>query len=275
MAALLAVHGAMTPGVLVGTNGLIEISGAATLPVGAAILVLLRPAAALAARDPAAARAPGRRSCRRSSGSPSSRGASRAAPVRCPRRSRRPRSRCSPSASLLYGALGVRAARTFVLTRRAADLAVIVGLRAARGVGLRRAGAHLHAARLVARPPLRGWSASSSSAARSRYDLRRGRAVARRCSATSAPARSWPPRRHFLGARVRALMVRLAEKDTSTEEHTRRVAWLAVRIGEELGLAPARLRRLAIGGLLHDIGKLSTPTEVLQKPAALTTTSTP
>ena len=46
----------------------------------------------------------------------------------------------------------------------------------------------------------------------------------------------------FLGARVRALMVRLAEKDSSTEEHTRRVAALAVAIGEQFGLTPARLR---------------------------------
>jgi HD-GYP domain-containing protein (c-di-GMP phosphodiesterase class II) len=73
----------------------------------------------------------------------------------------------------------------------------------------------------------------------------------------------------FLGARVRALMVSLAEKDSSTEEHTRRVAALAVAIGEQFGLTAARLRALAIGGLLHDIGKLSVPNSILQKPGAL------
>jgi HD-GYP domain-containing protein (c-di-GMP phosphodiesterase class II) len=73
----------------------------------------------------------------------------------------------------------------------------------------------------------------------------------------------------YLGARVRALMVRLAAKDTSTEEHTRRVAALAVEIGELLGLSPIRLRSLAIGGLLHDIGKLSIPAAILQKPGPL------
>jgi putative nucleotidyltransferase with HDIG domain len=73
----------------------------------------------------------------------------------------------------------------------------------------------------------------------------------------------------FLGTRVRALTRLLAEKDESTEEHTRRVALLAVRVGEELGLAPGRLRALAIGGLLHDIGKLSVPEAILKKPAAL------
>ena len=40
MAALLAVHGLVTPGVLVGPNGLIAVTGAATLPVGAAVLAL-------------------------------------------------------------------------------------------------------------------------------------------------------------------------------------------------------------------------------------------
>jgi putative nucleotidyltransferase with HDIG domain len=73
----------------------------------------------------------------------------------------------------------------------------------------------------------------------------------------------------FLGARVRALTLRLAEKDESTEEHTRRVALRAVQLGEELGLSPNRLRSLAIGGLLHDIGKLSVPEQILKKPATL------
>src|SRR5919205_4221738 len=40
MAALLAVHGLVTPGVLVGPNGLIALTGAATLPVGAIVLAL-------------------------------------------------------------------------------------------------------------------------------------------------------------------------------------------------------------------------------------------
>ena len=73
----------------------------------------------------------------------------------------------------------------------------------------------------------------------------------------------------FLGARVRALMVTLAAKDTSTEEHTRRVATLAVEIGEQMSLSRTRLRSLAIGGLLHDIGKLSIPDAILQKPGPL------
>jgi HD-GYP domain-containing protein (c-di-GMP phosphodiesterase class II) len=44
---------------------------------------------------------------------------------------------------------------------------------------------------------------------------------------------------------------------------------LAVQVGEHLGLSANRLRTLAIGGLVHDIGKLSVPDSILKKPAAL------
>jgi putative nucleotidyltransferase with HDIG domain len=68
---------------------------------------------------------------------------------------------------------------------------------------------------------------------------------------------------------VRALLARLIERDSSTAEHTRRVALLAARVGEELKLPPALRRDLAVGGLLHDIGKLSVPLEILRKPGPL------
>jgi HD-GYP domain-containing protein (c-di-GMP phosphodiesterase class II) len=40
-------------------------------------------------------------------------------------------------------------------------------------------------------------------------------------------------------------------------------------VGEQLGLSANRLHTLAIGGLVHDIGKLSVPDAILKKPAAL------
>ncbi len=52
----------------------------------------------------------------------------------------------------------------------------------------------------------------------------------------------------FLGSHVRAITIRLAEKDEYTEQHTRRVALRAVQVGELLGLSRSRLRALAIGG---------------------------
>jgi putative nucleotidyltransferase with HDIG domain len=73
----------------------------------------------------------------------------------------------------------------------------------------------------------------------------------------------------YLGTRIRALLELLADRDASTEEHTRRVALLAARVAEELKLPAALRRDLAVGGLLHDVGKLSVPLEILQKPGAL------
>jgi putative nucleotidyltransferase with HDIG domain len=73
----------------------------------------------------------------------------------------------------------------------------------------------------------------------------------------------------YLGSQVGSLTRLLAAKDEYTEGHTRRVALLAVEVGEELGIAAVRLRELAIGGLLHDIGKLSVPDDVLKKPGPL------
>jgi HD-GYP domain-containing protein (c-di-GMP phosphodiesterase class II) len=40
-------------------------------------------------------------------------------------------------------------------------------------------------------------------------------------------------------------------------------------VGEQLGLSASRLRTLAIGALVHDIGKLSVPDAILKKPGAL------
>jgi putative nucleotidyltransferase with HDIG domain len=100
------------------------------------------------------------------------------------------------------------------------------------------------------------------------YDLRRGRG-SQTLSGTLRAGDIVQAEEAFLGARVRALMIRLAEKDVSTEEHTRRVAALAVDVGERLGLSASRLRVLATGALLHDIGKLSIPDAILRKPGPL------
>ena len=52
--------------------------------------------------------------------------------------------------------------------------------------------------------------------------------------------------------------------------HDRRVAQLAVEIGAALGMARAEQDVLGRAGLLHDVGKLGIPAEILDKPGALT-----
>ena len=48
------------------------------------------------------------------------------------------------------------------------------------------------------------------------------------------------------------------------------MALLAVQVGEELALSPVRVRSLATGALVHDIGKLSVPDSILKKAGPLT-----
>ncbi len=60
------------------------------------------------------------------------------------------------------------------------------------------------------------------------------------------------------------------ERDPLKKGHQFRVANLACATGREMNLSSARLEGLRIGGLLHDIGKVSIPTELLLKPTRLT-----
>jgi HD-GYP domain-containing protein (c-di-GMP phosphodiesterase class II) len=52
-------------------------------------------------------------------------------------------------------------------------------------------------------------------------------------------------------------------------EHSQGVLALALEVGQELGLDPRDQRELEFGALLHDIGKLRVPDEILNKPGKL------
>lgn len=68
-----------------------------------------------------------------------------------------------------------------------------------------------------------------------------------------------------------ALLVRTLEsKDQYTAGHVERVARFAVYMGEELKFRPGRLERLRYAALMHDIGKLIVPNQILNKPGKLT-----
>jgi putative nucleotidyltransferase with HDIG domain len=269
MAALLCLHGLATPGVIVDQNGVVAFTGGATLPVGGAILALgtlsalrrpgaVRPLLWLLAAGVVLILALGLAAIAEPALVP---------PVPEPR---------SPAAYAVlfaglafYSLLFWRALRTFRLTRRGGDLLVAVGI-----VWL---AAALPAALLLNYLNLGWWlghvfeivgiAAVGFTVA---VDLRRGAARSRPLLGDLKGADLVAEEEAFLGSHIRALLVALAEKDAYTEEHTRRVALRAVQVGDELGLAPERLRDLAVGGLLHDIGKLSVRDEILKKPGPLT-----
>ncbi len=69
---------------------------------------------------------------------------------------------------------------------------------------------------------------------------------------------------------VHDFVAALERKDQITRDHVGRVAELAGRTGEALRLSPIRLRRLILGALLHDIGKIGIDDTILTSPGALT-----
>jgi putative nucleotidyltransferase with HDIG domain len=268
MAAMLSIHGLMTPGFLVGDNGLVAFAGALTLPVGGAVLALaavpelrrpsaVRPVLALQATLLTLIGGLGLVGLLEPSFVPGV-----------------PEPGSTPAWIVLglglafYGALGIRAARTYLLTRRLADLAVVYGL-----VLL---AVSLFPALLMSYYELGWWLGHAWEligiglvGVPVALDLHRG-AQSRPLAGDLRASELVSAADAFMGPTVRALLVRLAHKDDYTAEHTRGVALRAVQVGEELGLAPVRLRELAVGGLVHDVGKLAVPNEILQKPGALT-----
>ena len=68
---------------------------------------------------------------------------------------------------------------------------------------------------------------------------------------------------------IYALAAAVEAKDPYTEAHTQRVAGSARRIGARMGLADEDLEALYRGGIIHDIGKIGVPDEILLKPGPL------
>ena len=68
---------------------------------------------------------------------------------------------------------------------------------------------------------------------------------------------------------VNALVSAIEKRDLYTAGHQKKVALLACAIGEELGFDKYRNEGLLIAAKLHDIGKISIPAEILNKPGKL------
>jgi diguanylate cyclase (GGDEF)-like protein len=62
----------------------------------------------------------------------------------------------------------------------------------------------------------------------------------------------------------------LAERDPHTEDHARRLQWLALSLGKKVGLSEYQLNNLRLLALLHDIGKIGIPDSILFKTSSLT-----
>ncbi|MDP3538943.1 MAG: HD-GYP domain-containing protein [Azonexus sp.] len=68
---------------------------------------------------------------------------------------------------------------------------------------------------------------------------------------------------------MEALGRAIAKRDSDTGVHNYRVAWIAARIAEKLGLRDKDMQSLIAGSFLHDVGKIGIPDAILLKPGKL------
>jgi HD-GYP domain-containing protein (c-di-GMP phosphodiesterase class II) len=69
---------------------------------------------------------------------------------------------------------------------------------------------------------------------------------------------------------VATLANALEANDEYTSSHARWITDMALLVGRELALDRDALKRLELGALFHDIGKIGVPSEILRKPGPLT-----
>ena len=68
---------------------------------------------------------------------------------------------------------------------------------------------------------------------------------------------------------IKAIALVLEKRDPYTAGHQERVTKLACTIAGEIGLPKDKIEGLYMAGIIHDIGKINIPTEILSKPGRL------
>jgi putative nucleotidyltransferase with HDIG domain len=76
---------------------------------------------------------------------------------------------------------------------------------------------------------------------------------------------------HSYDVTLEALGDALDLKDSETKGHSKRVTAYAIALARAMGIPPEEIKIIARGALLHDVGKMAIPDEILRKPGALTT----
>jgi HD-GYP domain-containing protein (c-di-GMP phosphodiesterase class II) len=101
-------------------------------------------------------------------------------------------------------------------------------------------------------------------------DLRRMQLLAGPLANAIENSRLYAAQRQTFLQTVTALAEAVERRDPYTGGHVRRVVGYAVAIGRRLALGAEELEELRLSAVLHDIGKIATPDQVLSKPARLT-----
>ncbi len=68
---------------------------------------------------------------------------------------------------------------------------------------------------------------------------------------------------------IRAMSLTVESRDPYTSGHQHRVAILSAAIAGEMGLSKDRVEGIRLAGMIHDLGKIAVPAEILSKPTRL------
>ncbi len=94
--------------------------------------------------------------------------------------------------------------------------------------------------------------------------------ISEKVRSTEALSRSNDQILEALEGTIEAISNVLATRDPYTSNHQKRVADLAVTIANEMGMDEHFVKGLYLGAIIHDIGKIQTPSDLLSKPGKLT-----
>ena len=94
--------------------------------------------------------------------------------------------------------------------------------------------------------------------------------IARRESAEAEAQSTLDKLRSAMGGVVQAMALTVERRDPYTAGHQRRVSDLARGIAAEMALSTHQIDGIRMAGLIHDLGKICVPAEILSKPGQLT-----
>ncbi len=75
--------------------------------------------------------------------------------------------------------------------------------------------------------------------------------------------------RKAMGGIIRAMGLTVESRDPYTSGHQQRVAALSAAIAREMGLPREQILGIRLAGMIHDLGKIAVPAEILSKPTRL------
>ncbi|GAF76051.1 unnamed protein product, partial [marine sediment metagenome] len=102
------------------------------------------------------------------------------------------------------------------------------------------------------------------------FDLKRFETISRQLTDIIERKQAEERLKKTMDATIQTMSKTIEAKDPYTSGHQQRVSQLTTAIAKGLNLSPDKIEGIRIASLIHDIGKIGIPTEILSKPITLT-----